>query len=101
MSIDVDKMKASWLQAVANGEGLGFARDYMPEILDDLEAAQAKIKELTKDRDALAEDCRQRDYRIARLVEASKKAEAELTALKDIESRREWQRNALKSKEPK
>ena len=45
MSINPEKMKASWLEAVVNGEAAGFARHFMPDIIDDLTALEAWVKE--------------------------------------------------------
>ena len=44
--INVDNMKASWLEAVANGESEGFSRHYMPDILDDLAMTEAELKKI-------------------------------------------------------
>lgn len=44
--IDIDDMKASWLEAVANGEAEGFSRCFVPDILEALAASQARVVEL-------------------------------------------------------
>ncbi len=44
--LDVEAMKASWLEAVANNHGLDFARHFVPDILAELEAARKSQSEL-------------------------------------------------------
>lgn len=46
--IDAEKMKASWLEAVANGEAEGFARHWMPDILDALKLRQDVVEAAEK-----------------------------------------------------
>lgn len=41
--IDAGRMKSSWLEAVASGEAEGFARHWMPDILDSLAASQSAL----------------------------------------------------------
>ncbi len=52
MSISVDEMKSSWLEAVANGEAEGFSRHWMPDILDTLAAQAVELELARKDIDA-------------------------------------------------
>lgn len=52
--LDIDAMKASWLEAVANNCGLDFARHFVPDILAELEIARKDIPRREKIlRDAL------------------------------------------------
>lgn len=34
--MDIERMKASWLEAVANGEAEGFSRHFVPDILNEV-----------------------------------------------------------------
>lgn len=50
--MNIEQMRASWLEAVAHGEADGFSRHFVPDILDELEkyenvveaAKRARIK---------------------------------------------------------
>jgi len=35
--VNINDMRASWLEAVANGEAEGFSRHFVPDILDEVE----------------------------------------------------------------